>query len=668
MCGIAGIVSLSASAAPVRPSELAYLNKVQKHRGPDGEGVWIGPKNRVGFAHVRLAIVDLSENGHQPMVGENGSVIAFNGEIYNHVELRNSLVGRWSFKSRSDTEVLLASYARWGAGCVDKLRGMFSFAVHDPARQTTLLVRDRMGIKPLYYAIVDDRLIFASEIKAILPFLPEVAIDPAGLSEYLTYQFNIGATTMFKGVQALPPGHALQIEGGRIKTYAYWDVQYRIDTDHTPSFFSNRLQDIVDRSVRLHLRSDVPVGCYLSGGVDSSLIALLASQHDSSNRHAFHGKFTEFKGYDESHHARAVAEQAGKQLHELDMTCDDMLGSINDIIYHMDQPTAGPGSIPQYLVSKMAAQSVKVVLGGQGGDEIFAGYARYLVAYFEQTLKAAIEGTNTNGRFVVTAESIVPNLIALKEYKPMLANFWRDGLFGSLDARYFRLVDRFSDLEGEIVPGIVDKTQIFESFQQIFNDHRAVHSRSYLDRMTHFDLKTLLPALLHVEDRVSMAHGLESRVPFVDHELVEFMATVPADIKFRDGSMKVMLKETYGGLLPQSIVNRTDKMGFPVPLAEWYQGKLGFFVRDIFASRAASERDIFNAEGVTKAIGGSSKFSRKTWGLLSLELWMQTFIDKGAAIRGDLEAFMAAANDAPPPNVVKLGARDRKPPPAATAH
>jgi asparagine synthase (glutamine-hydrolysing) len=662
MCGIAGIVGLNASAPPVVASELDFLNMKQKHRGPDGQGIWTGPKSRVGFAHVRLAIIDLSESGHQPMIGNNGCAITYNGEVYNHVELRNSLVDRWEFKSRSDTEVLLAAYSRWGSACVDRFRGMFSFAIYDPRRNTTLLVRDRMGIKPLYYAVVNDRLIFASEIKAILPFLDSVEIDPDGLANYLTYQFTIGETTMFKGVHSLPPGHSLQVEDGKIKIHAYWNVQYQIDTDHTPTYFSKKLQDIIDRSVRLHLRSDVPVGCYLSGGVDSSLIALLASQHDQGNRNAFHGKFTEYKGYDESRHARIVAEQAGKHLHEMDMSCDHMLDSIDKIVYHLDQPTAGPGSIPQYLVSEMAAKSVKVVLGGQGGDEIFAGYARYLVAYFEQTLKAAIEGTHNDGRFVVTPESIVPNLVSLKEYKPMLANFWRDGLFGNLDARYFRLVDRFSDVEGEIQPGIVDKTKIFEEFQSIFNDFRSVHSRSYLDRMTHFDLKTLLPALLHVEDRVSMAHGLESRVPFVDHELVEFMATVPADIKFRDGSMKIMLKEAFGGMLPRTIMERTDKMGFPVPLAEWYNGKLGIYVRDIFNSQSARERDIFDSDNVMKAIGGSSKFSRKTWGLLSLELWMRAFIDKGGAMRAEREAFMLAAGDTPTHNIVKIAGRDRKPP------
>jgi asparagine synthase (glutamine-hydrolysing) len=640
MCGIGGIVKLGNGAKPPHPAELSFMTDVLRHRGPDGFGQWIDPKGTVGLCHRRLAIVDLSENGAQPMISPAGPVITYNGEVYNHIELRNQLIHKWPFVSRSDTEVILAAYQRWGTGCVDHLRGMYAFAIWDPVRKALFAARDHLGIKPFYYTIVDDRLIFASEIKAILPFLPETKVCKDGMGEYLTYQFNIGAQTMFEGVHALPPGHVLTVEGGRVKTYAHWDVQYRIDTDHSKSYFNEKLQDIVDRSVRIHLRSDVPVGCYLSGGIDSSLISLLSTQHDSSNKHSFHGKFTQFPGYDESRYAQTVADQSGKLLHQIDITEDDMLGSIEDIVYYMDQPTAGPGSIPQYLVSQLAAKHVKVVLGGQGGDEIFAGYARYLVAYFEQTLKAAIDGTNRHGNFVVTAESIIPNLTSLKEYKPMLASFWQSGLFEAPDSRYFRLIDRFSDMSGEILPEHVNREMIMERYQAIFNNHSNVQSRSYLDRMTHFDLKTLLPALLHVEDRMSMAHSIESRVPFVDHELVSFMATVPANIKFRDGALKVMLKEAYAGLLPPSILERKDKMGFPVPLAEWYKSKLGTYVRDIFSSRAARERSLFDTKRIVCALGQNGKFSRKTWGLLNLELWHQRFIDRASEMRADLARAM----------------------------
>ncbi len=633
MCGIAGLVCLEPSAEPVHVSDLEFMNDTLRHRGPDGNGTWIAPDGRAGLAHRRLAIVDLSETGHQPMIAPGGAVITYNGEVYNHVELRNTLIQRWSFRGRSDTEVILAAYEKWGTGCVDHLRGMFAFAIWDPRRQALFVARDRFGIKPFYYAIAGGRLIFASEIKAILPFLDDVACDPTGLGEYLTYQFTIGATTLFRGVKALPPGHVLSTENGHLRVYPYWDVRYRSDTDHTASYFYDRLNDIVDRSVRLHLRSDVPVGCYISGGVDSSLVALLASQHDAANKLAFHGKFTDFPGYDESRHAETVAVQSGKTLHQIDMNVDDMLGSIEKIVYHLDQPTAGPGSIPQYLVAGLAAKHVKVVLGGQGGDEIFAGYARYLIAYFEQCLKAAIDGTYNNGRFVVTPQSIIPNLIVLEDYKPLLKTFWSEGLFERLDARYFRLVDRFADMSGEVDKEAIDRDSIFAKFQAMFNDHTNVHSRSYLDRMTHFDLKTLLPALLQVEDRMSMAHGIESRVPFVDHELVEFMATVPADIKFRDGRLKLMLKEAFAGLLPASVLSRTDKMGFPVPLAEWYAGKLGAYVRDIFGSKAARERSLYNSQSIVASVGASGKFSRKTWGLLCLELWHRQFVDQASETR-----------------------------------
>jgi asparagine synthase (glutamine-hydrolysing) len=633
MCGIGGIIKIGPNGKPILKHELTTITDILHHRGPDGHGTWIDRGGNVGLCHRRLSIIDLTETGAQPMTAGSSTVITYNGEVYNYVELRNRLVRNWDFVGRSDTEVLLAAYDRWGTGCVDHLRGMFAFAIWDPNRQALFAARDRLGIKPFYYTVVDSRFIFASEIKALLPFLPEVAACEDGLGEYLTYQFNIGSQTLFKGVHALPPGHVLHIEGGNIKIHPYWDVQYRIDANHSASYFQERLHDIIDRSVRLHLRSDVPVGCYLSGGIDSSLVSILATQHDTSNKHAFHGKFTEFAGYDESKHAIAVAEMYGKTLHQIDISEHDMLDSLEDIVYALDQPTAGPGSIPQYLVSKLASNHVKVVLGGQGGDEIFAGYARYLVAYFEQTLKAAINGTSKNGSFVVTAESIISNLGALKSYLPMLKTFWEKGLFEASDARYFRLIDRFADMSGEIRPGLVNRDRIFEDFRSIFNDRANVHSRSYLDRMTHFDLKTLLPALLHVEDRMSMAHSIESRVPFVDHELIEFMATVPANIKFRDGQLKLMLKEAFAGTLPSSIVNRTDKMGFPVPLAEWYRRDLGTYVQDIFSSRQARERSLYNADSIVAAIGSSSKFSRKTWGLMSLELWHRRFVDQGAEFR-----------------------------------
>jgi asparagine synthase (glutamine-hydrolysing) len=285
------------------------------------------------------------------------------------------------------------------------------------------------------------------------------------------------------------------------------------------------------------------------------------------------------------------------------------------------------------MVSKLAAEHLKVVLGGQGGDEVFGGYARYLLAYFEQCIKAALDGNYRSGNFVVTIESIVPNLGLLREYKPLMQEFWREGLFGPLDERYFRLVDRSTDMEEEIDWQALDKPRVFEDFRAIFNNQRNVRKEAYFDSMTHFDFKCLLPALLHVEDRMSMAHGIESRVPLLDHPLIEFAATVPADVKFEGGNMKHLLKSAFADTLPDDILNRRDKMGFPVPLKEWFAGELRDMAQDVFRTIKSRHRPYINADAVLANFDTVGRFSRKTWGLLSLELWHQRFHDRAAEYR-----------------------------------
>jgi len=629
MCGIAGIASLSGTPIPRLQEALEVMRDLLKHRGPDGAGFWCHPNNTIGLAHTRLSILDLSPTGAQPMTGADGNVIVHNGEIYNFLELREQMRGSWDFQGTSDTETMLAAYAKHGSDFTAHLRGMFSTAIWDTKRQSLCLIRDRFGIKPLYYLIADGMLFFASEAKALLPFVEEIETDTNSLAEYLTFQYCIGPQTLFRGIQELPAGHLLELANGHISVKKYWDVEYQIDYDHSASYFENRLGELLADSVSLHMRSDVPVGSYMSGGVDSSLMAALASDHSKREVDAFHGKFTQFPGYDESPYAEDAAANGVAQLHQIDITAGDFEDNIRNIIYHLDFPTAGPGSFPQYMVSKLASEKVKVVLGGQGGDEVFGGYARYLVAYLEQCLKAALDGTYHNGNYVVTIESIIPNLGLLREYKPMIKMFWQKGLFEDLDARYFRLIDRSNDMHDEVDWHQLDRSRVYDSFQAIFNKPN-VGKEAYFDKMTHFDFKCLLPALLQVEDRMAMAHGLESRVPFLDHPLVEFAATIPADVKFKDGNMKHLLKQTFARNLPQSILSRRDKMGFPVPLKEWFSGELSDFVKDIFSSAAAQHRPFFNSQSIVKHFHEDQQFSRKTWGLLSMELWHQTFHDQSA--------------------------------------
>ncbi len=643
MCGIAGIVSLDGTPVARLDAAVDVLGRLIAHRGPDGYGTWACPSERVGLAHRRLAIIDLSDAARQPMTAPGPNVITYNGEIYNYRELAAALAPGWRFRSASDTECILAAYQRYGTQCLDRLRGMFALALWDDRNKRLFCARDRFGIKPFYYAVVGNLFVFASEAKALLPFLPAIDSDPAAFAEYLTFQYTIGEATLFRGIRQLLPGHALCVENGRIRTWRYWDVRHVVDYDHSAQYFENRLVELLDDSVRLHLRSDVPVGAYVSGGLDSSLIAILAGKTERGVGDCFHGRFAGLPGYDESDYAAAAVARAGGRLHVADITAGDFREHIEDVLYHLDFPVAGPGSFPQFIVSRLAARHVKVVLGGQGGDEVFGGYARYLLAYFEQCIKAALDGTYKNGNFVVTIESIVPNLGLLREYKPLMQEFWREGLFGDLDARYFRLVDRSTDMAAEIDWAALDREQVFESFLTIFNNQSNVHKEAYFDKMTHFDFKCLLPALLHVEDRMSMAHGLESRVPLLDHPLIEFAATVPADVKFGGGRMKHLLKLAYCGELPAAIADRRDKMGFPVPLKEWFSGELRDLVQDTFRSRSARQRPFMNAEAVLANFEQAGRFSRKVWGLLSLELWHQIFHDRAGHYRRMLAETPAAA-------------------------
>ena len=413
--------------------------------------------------------------------------------------------------------------------------------------------------------------------------------------------------------------------GSRLQQW--WEVQFEPDLEHTEHYFVEQLRAIVTDSVEQHLHSDVPVGAYLSGGLDSSIVSTLAARMQGDDFIAFTGRFDDGSAYDESKFAEEVAEAESFDLRVATIGPDDFPETMRDIAYYLDFPVAGPGSFPQYIVSRMAAEERKVVLGGQGGDEVFGGYARYLVAYFEQCIKAAIEGTSHSAPFIVTYESIIPNLESLRAYKPLIQEFWRDGVFGDLDERYFRLVSRAPAVDGAIDwSGFGDYSPL-EDFLAIFRADN-VGKESYFDRMTHFDFKTLLPALLQVEDRVSMAHGLESRTPYVDHEVVQFAATLPALVKFKGGELKRSLKLALSDVLPTNVAERKDKMGFPVPLTEWFQGPLRDYVLDTFASGGARRGYLQPGFSVESLVNSEAGFGRTVWGLLSLELWQQCFHDR----------------------------------------
>ncbi len=628
MCGIFGFKSIKPLAKSQWDEILTKGAKQIKHRGPDGEGFATSTKGNMGFAHVRLAIVDI-DSGQQPMVSpDNRYMIIFNGEIYNYLELRRE-IGNNEFRTNSDTEVLLKAFEKWGADCLSKLRGMFAFMIWDNFTQELFIARDRVGIKPLYYAITENGLYFSSEIKGLLPFLRQKSLNQQALSEYFSFQMPLSNHSLITQVQQFPAAHYAIINHEELTPIRYWDVHYECNFHHKKEYFKENIREIFQESMDLHLRADVEIASYVSGGIDSSLIAALAHTNSPANKFKiFHGRFDYSRDFDESQYAKDLAKFHQLDYHEYTITEQDFVDNIASVIWHLDQPVAGPGSFSQYMISKHAAKFVKVILGGQGGDEIFGGYARYLIAYFEQCIKGAMEGTLHDGNFLVNYESIIPNLPSLNQYKPLMQEFFAKGMFESLDNRYFRLINRANNFANIIKPDVIDNQGALRLFGGIFNADNA-KKNSYFDLMTHYDFKTLLPALLQVEDRMSMAHGLEARVPMLDHKLVEFVATIPADIKFKNGELKRLPKTIFGNILPASIVNRTDKMGFPTPINQWVRqgGAAREYIGDLFSSKRALHRDYINDLSVDKILDSQSEYGRNLWALLGLELWQQEFID-----------------------------------------
>jgi asparagine synthase (glutamine-hydrolysing) len=632
MCGIAGFISNGNRPLKVFQDVLLEMLTTIAHRGPDGWGIVEAPK-QILFGHRRLAIIDI-EHGAQPMQSNDGRyTLTFNGEIYNYQELRQSLVQKGiHFETFSDTEVLLKILINEGVSALTKLNGMFAFVFHDKSENTWLMARDHFGIKPLYYSILENEIVFASEIKALLK-VPEIknksGRDDFSLQQYLTFQFCLEERTLFKEVKKVKPGFYLKGHGSTIDSEScYWNTKYQIDYNHTEEYFIDKLKYLLNDSIRLQLRSDVPLGGYLSGGIDSSLVCALASNHLDSSLPMFHGKFSESKDYDESEYARELVSKTGGTYFEVIPTANDFVDSVPKLIYALDEPLAGPGLFPQYHVSKLAKEHVTVVLGGQGGDEIFGGYARYLVGYLEQALKGAIFETQEEGRHLVSLESIVPQLSLLKQYKPLLSHFFSQGFFQPMDERYFRLIDRSQGLKSLLQEEIFetfDSDKLFFDYQKVFNNP---DTQSYINKMTNFDQKTLLSSLLQIEDRVSMAVSLESRVPLLDARIVDLVTSMPPPMKFQEGRTKHILKKAISDILPYKILNRKDKMGFPVPLKEWMQkGPVRDFVNDTLMSKASLQRGIYKPLALEKMIQDQGVGGRQLWGALCLEIWHQTFID-----------------------------------------
>jgi asparagine synthase (glutamine-hydrolysing) len=626
MCGFVGIINRENKT--VDSQLLKDMASVIHHRGPDADGIFID--GSVGFYHKRLSIIDLS-TGNQPMTFLDCTIV-YNGEIYNYIELRDDLKKRGhQFKTTSDTEVILHMYHEFGDAFINDLNGMFAFIIYDKHKNRLLVAKDHFGIKPLYWYCDAKNIVFGSEIKAILRH-PDIIAEPdkKNLYEYLTFQFILGEGTMFRNVCKVPPGHYASIDlySGKFNMVKYWEPNFKIDRYHTEEYFISRLGEILDSTISQQLRSDVPLGSYLSGGLDSSFVTILSACKYGKPFKSFTGAFEEGPEYNELDYAREAARVAGSSLYEVFPSEQEFIDLLPKLIWHLDEPVAGPGVFPQYIVSKLASEHVKVVLGGQGGDEIFGGYARYLVAYLEQALKGAIYENNEEKEHIVSLNSILPNLPFLRSYTPMIKDFMKADLFEPMDRRYFRLINRMGSSESFLTRDFkaeYNENEIFDNYSKLFNNPDTL---SYYNKMTHFDMVASLPGLLQVEDRVSMAVSIESRVPLLDRRIVDLISTMPAGMKFKGGEMKYLLKRTIKDMIPPKIMNRKEKMGFPVPLHLWAKNHAKSFILDTMLSQKAKDRNIINSKCIETMISSERPFGRGLWGLLCLELWFQQFIDK----------------------------------------
>lgn len=621
MCGIAGIAHRNWDRA-VDEALLRAMTDTMHYRGPDDSGIWLG--QGVGLGHRRLSIIDIA-GGHQPMTaGDSGLWITYNGEIYNYLELREELSAEgYEAVSRSDTEVLLQMYQRHGKDCLHRLNGMFAFAIWDSRQRRLFAARDRLGIKPFYYVQMADVLLFASEIKALLQH-PQVRaeIDYEALQDYLDLQYCLGDKTLFKGIKRLLPGQYLTWCDGALAIETYWDLSFA--PAERPGH-SEELLALLRDAVRLRLRSDVPVGTHLSGGLDSSAIACLAAPQLDAPLSVFTGGFAVAERYDESRYARIVAESLGAQYYQVFPSATDLADSFVDMVYYLDEPVAGAAVFPQYFLSKLAARHVKVVLGGQGGDELFCGYTRYLIGYVESCLQKAIYGQAP----LVGDESlshIEDSLTYLRGFEPTMQKLFASDLFAAPGARYYRLLQRSQDMEGILADDSWREVG-YSTSEAFCAEFDGVQSDHLIDRMLYIDIKNHLQSLLHLEDRTSMAASLESRLPLLDYRIVEYALAQPAAHRFAGGRPKHLLKEAVRGVVPDAIVERKDKMGFPVPIFEWFGGELKEYVEDILLGQRTHARGFFDMASVERSVRSEKPFGRTVWGLLSLELWFRQFFD-----------------------------------------
>lgn len=642
MCGICGIYSPKG----VQDSVLRRMAAQIEHRGPDGEGVYVG--SRIGLANRRLAIIDV-EGGGQPIANEDGTVrIVFNGEIYNFAALRDELIQLGHrFQTHCDTEVIVHLYEQYEAECVNRLIGMFAFAIWDEPRGRLFLARDHLGQKPLYYARQQDALVFGSEVKSLLAY-PGVAarLDVSAMHDCLSVRCVPGDATLFEGIRKLPPGHSLILENAQISVQQYWDVRYTPKTNLSVGAAVRQLRSLLEETIESHMISDVPLGAFLSGGIDSSLIVAMMARSSKRPIRTF-SVGSRDKSFNELPFARQVAEQYGTEHHEI-LAEPDLITHLPRMIHFMEEPV-DPFAFGVYMASKLASRYVKVVLGGDGGDEVFAGYDRYL------------------GQKLVDMYCRVPAPLRRRMLEPMIRRLPDNYRYNNRVQKLRWLVamshngggERYADsccflrFDADRKQSLYTRdlnlellgADSLDHLIHCFDSDRADHA---IDRMLYTDLKTRLPEhLLMIGDRMTMANRIEGRSPLVDLRVVEFVATLPANMKVHGRTLKYIQRRVAVGLLPKSLIKRR-KQGFSFPLARWFKNELGEPICELLSTGSLVAAGLFRGDAIRSLFeehaSGRVDHNYRLWLLLNFELWYRLFVENHShvEVRQDLENLLGS--------------------------
>ena len=640
MCGIAGIFNYSQSPNLISDSILKRMTSVIAHRGPDDEGIYISPDRMLGFGFRRLAIIDLSPAGHQPMSTPDGSLwIVFNGEIYNHLELRKTLEAKgYRYRSKTDTETILYAYQEYGLDCIEKFYGMFAIAIWDSRKKELVLIRDRIGVKPLYYTFSNGALLFGSEIKSILehPSLSRT-LNTQALYDYLTFYATPPNETMFKGIYKLEAGHYAVINrNGEMRKTEWWDLNHR--TEHFPkekflseAFCVENLRRLLRDSIKLRMMSDVPFGVMLSGGIDSSLNVALMSELMMRPVETFSVGFKDLEKYNELGYARQIATEFKTNHHEILLTEQDAIDFLPEMVWHQDEPNADPVCVPLYFVSKLCRKSGTIVAQvGEGSDEEFSGYTQYLRELWFQKYYDSLLPESLKALFYQVLRRVQP--------LSLLSDYARRSLYQE-PTFYSGAVSFTEEQKAELctTPFLHDSHSSARISKAYFKRFESLstpsESADVLRKMIYAEFKNRLPELLLMRvDKMSMAVSIEARVPFLDHRLVEFAIQIPESLKLKHGIPKYILKKAAEGIIPNNIIYRR-KQGFAAPAIEWLRnGKLSPIAEDLVLSSGLIKENLFRKKFIKRLFeehrSGKANRGQQLWSLLVVSLWYDRFFGK----------------------------------------